>query len=459
MAQDSESALPYNPRDKQSIIEYASLLMGSTLREHVDVDSIPSTKKRRGIFGNAVEKYYFMYDLNSDSNPDFNEVGMELKTTPLIRRKKGQYSAKERLVITNINYMNVVNEQFETSALLHKASDILLISYLYEKEKDPLDYIIEVVAEWGLPEEDLDVIKRDWETVVDKVRQGKAHEISGSDTLYLEACTKAADSSVRRSQPFSDIPAKPRAWALKASYMTAVQNKLRDNLQRIKRAPGEEELDELALIRKRFAPYFGKTLMELAEAFDLVHDGIRTPKALTALIVKHILDIDEDAKVELFEKAGIKPKAIRLRKNGRPKEAMSFPRFDYYELAEREFEESDFYRYLQRKYLFVIFGEVGKEDYRLRDVAFWQMPDDDLEEARRCYELMRERVKAGRAEESVKSTENRCCHVRPHGQSAADTLPAPPDGRPVTKKCFWLNQGYLQQEISRILLDSPESRS
>lgn len=459
MKQDSGTDLPYNPRDKKSIIEYASLLMGSTLREHVDVDSIPSTKKRRGTFGNAVEKYYFMYDLNSDSNPDFNEVGMELKTTPLVRRKKGQFSAKERLVITNINYMNVVDEQFETSTLMHKASDVLLISYLYEKEKDPLDYTIEVVAEWGLPEEDLDVIKRDWETVVEKVRQGKAHEISGSDTLYLEACTKAADSSVRRPQPFSDIPAKPRAWALKASFMTAVQNKLRDNLQQIKRTPGEEELGELALIRKRFAPYSGMTLVELAERFDLVHEGIRTPKSLTALIVKHILDIDEDAKIDLFEKAGIKSKAIRLRKNGRPKEAMSFPRFDYYELVEREFEDSDFYRYLQRKYLFVIFAEDDEEEYRLRDVAFWQMSDDDLDEARRCYELMRERVKSGHAEESVKSTENRCCHVRPHGRNAADTLPAPPDGRPVTKKCSWLNQDYLQKEISRILHDSSESRS
>lgn len=217
----AEKKLPYNPTDKESIIEYAQVLIGSTLRNHIEAEAIDDPHRRKGSFGNAVEEYYFMYGPNSDSEPDFAEVGLELKTTPLEKNKRGEYSAKERLVLSMIDYMNVVDETFETSSVLHKAEDILLISYLYDKDKDPLDYTIEVVSEWGIPEEDLPIIKKDWETVVDKVREGKAHEISGSDTLYLEACTKAANSSARRRQPFSSALAKPRAWALKASYMTA----------------------------------------------------------------------------------------------------------------------------------------------------------------------------------------------------------------------------------------------
>ncbi|NPD30390.1 DNA mismatch repair protein [Eggerthellaceae bacterium zg-1084] len=443
-------SLPYDPSDADSIMEYASLLMGSTLREHVDVSEIADPKQRKGSFGNAVEHYYFHYNLNSDSNPDFAEVGMELKCTPLKLNKKGEFLAKERLVITMANYMDVVNETWETSTLLHKASDILLISYLYEKEKDPLDYEIVVAARWGLPEEDMPVFKQDWETIVGKVRAGKAHEISGSDTLYLEACTKASDSSKRRQQPFSDIPAKPRAWALKASYMTAVQNSLINSFSPIVRNAGEEELPLIELVRNRFSTYFGTPERELGQKFGYLHEGQRAAKNLCALITKRILDVDENSKIEEFEKANIKPKTIRLKRNGRPKEAVSFPVFDYCALAETPFEESDFLEYLQMRYLFVIYREDEKENdlYLLSDVVFWQMGDEDLDEARKCYEEMQRRVIDGHAENSVKSTENRCCHVRPHGRNAADACMTP-YGIPVTKKCFWLNQDYLAKEIKK----------
>lgn len=127
-------------------------------------------------------------------------------------------SAKERLVIGMIDYMKVVDETFETSHLMEKAEDILLISYLWVPDTDPLDYrveLVEIVSMPGLPEGDLAQIKADWETVVNKICDGRAHELSGSDTLYLEACTKSSTSKTRRKQPYSSIPAKPRPWPLR----------------------------------------------------------------------------------------------------------------------------------------------------------------------------------------------------------------------------------------------------
>lgn len=273
--------------------------------------AIDDIRKNKGSFGNAVETHYFMLDLNSDFAPDFKEAGLELKTTPLKRGKGGSLVAKERLVLGMIDYMQVVHEEFETSHLMEKANDILLISYLWEPGADPLDYLVELVELVNLselPASDIAQIKADWEMVVDKVRAGRAHEISGSDTLYLEACTKAANSSVRRKQPYSDIEAKPRAWALKASFMTAMSNRLLEDVQPIQ---------------------------------------------------------------------------------------------------------------------------------RLED------------EAKRCYEEMRLQVVSGRAQDSVKSSENRCCHVRPHGRNANDVLPTP-QGEQVVKKCFWLNAQYLKGEILRL---------
>lgn len=446
---DSQNSLPYDKYSIESIVEYAQRLVGKTLREHVDVDSIADPRRRKGSFGNTLEERYFLLTINSDPRPDFHEVNLELKSTPLKRVRGGELVAKERLVITMVSYPEVVRETFETSHLVEKASDMLLVSYLWEAGEDPLDYVIEYAGRWGLPEEDMPQFKADWETVVTKVREGHAEDISSSDTLYLEACTKSADSSKRTPQPFSDVPAKPRAWALKASYMTAVSGGLLASMEPIRRAASECGLDLLGLVRRRFEPYLGKTEEELAAEVGYAWPEGHAPKAITALITKRILGVDEKSKIAEFEKAGIKPKTIRLRRNGVPKEAVSFPAFDYVRLVETPFEDSDFCGYLQQRYLFVIYREGEGDIYRLSEVAFWQMPDADVEEARRCYEEMRRRVREGHADESVKSTENRCCHVRPHGRDSHDTCMTP-YGVPVVKKCFWLNPRYLAKVISKL---------
>lgn len=451
MAFSENTHVLYDRANADSIVSYAAQLVGKTLRETTGVQHIDSMATRKGTLGNAIEYYYFKFNPNSDPNPDFNEVGIELKTTPLKRTKKGDIVSKERLVLSMINYMEVVNETWETSAVIKKSSKILLLSYLYDPDLDPVDYEFYLAELWSIPEEDLYTIRRDWETVVDKIRRGLAHEISSGDTLYLEACTKAANSEVRRPQPFSDIPAKPRAWALKQSYMTTVTKKLLD-AQGIARDEKQRELSLRELVEQRFDEYVGYTEDDLGHMFGLLGKGKKKPKGLCALITKRILGVDPDSKILEFEKAGIKTKTMRIKCNGVPKESISFPVFDYFELVETEFEDSAFLEYLEQKYLLVIYREDSdmRGEYHLDSVMFWQMPEHDIPEAKRCYEMMRDRVRKGHAENSVKSTENRCCHVRPHGRNNEDTKMTP-YGVPVVKKCFWLNAKYIASELQRLI--------
>ena len=455
-----DKQLPYDPTDKQSIFYYATSLKGSTLRKTTGAEKLPGGKKNKGAFGNAVETYFFKLNQNSDSSADFKEAGLELKTTPLKQNKNGSLSAKERLSLGMIDYKEVVHETFEKSHLMQKAHDILLISYLWKPDENPLDHrieLVEMVSLSKLPKGDLAQIKTDWETIVNKVREGKAHEISGTDTLYLEAATKSSGSEKRREQPYSPIKAKPRAWALKASFMTAMSNRIIDRMQSIERADDEQNLTLIDLVRKRFEPYLGLTEEELGIRFGYLspNQNRRKPKNLCALITRKILGVSEDAKIEELEKAGAKPKTMRLRRNGTPKESMSFPRFDYFDLVRTPFEESNFAEYLSQTYLFVIYQEdpYTKDQYRLVDVAFWQMPESDIPEAKRCYEEMRGRVASGHAEQSVKSSENRCCHVRPHDTKTSKPIPTP-QGEPMKRKCFWLNAQYLKTEVSRIRKNS-----
>ena len=46
-----------------------------------------------------------------------------------------------------------------------------------------------------------------------------------------------------------------------------------------------------------------------------------------------------------------------------------------------------------------------------------------------------------------KQTENRVAHVRPKARDSKDTYPLP-DGREMTKQCFWFNNSYVQGIIN-----------
>ena len=93
-----------------------------------------------------MEEKYFHYQCNSDSDADFKEAGVELKVTPYKVNKDGKQVAKERVSLTMINYMDVVNETFYNSHLWKKCGLILFIWYQYNgKDASPFNQSIDYV--------------------------------------------------------------------------------------------------------------------------------------------------------------------------------------------------------------------------------------------------------------------------------------------------------------------------
>ncbi len=185
-------SMSYDKNSKHSILKFAKKLEGSTLRVSCSKSIIDGNYSGKGSFGQNLEKFYFLYSPNSDSKADFEEVGLELKTSPIKKLKNNQYRSKERLVLNIINYLEVVNQEFKTSSFWKKNANLLLVFYLYEAEKNNLDYLIKLVDEWSFPALDLKIIKQDWQLIKSKIAEGKAHELSEGDTFYLGACTKGS---------------------------------------------------------------------------------------------------------------------------------------------------------------------------------------------------------------------------------------------------------------------------
>lgn len=457
----------YDIHSADSIIEYAKKLKNKTLRIACNVEFDEYKKVDKGGYGKTTEKYYFEYEPNSDSEPDFKEAGIELKCSPLKILKNGEFRSKERLVLNIINYLNVHKEEFETSSFWKKNAHLLLIFYLHERDKNLLDYLIKLVDDWKYPDQDLKIIKHDWETINKKIKEGKAHELSEGDTFYLGACTKGSTAAKSyRKQPFNKEKAKQRAYSLKQGYVNhiiacisqeekAVYGKIIKQPEILNSGKNIEQV-----VIDQFANFYGKTPQEIEKHFGL--DLNKKSKNYFASLTKKILGLELNQKIEEFEKAEIQVKSIRIKeKNDLPKEHISFNNFKYNKIANVNWEESQFKSKLEKKFLFV-FYKITNNGLILDKVRFWNMSNTDLEEVREVWKKTKQLVKTGKIVKKVKGnirytyfpskTEHRISHVRPKAKNSNDCYPLPVKDKltqatKYTKHCFWLNASYIRDEI------------
>lgn len=469
-----DNSIEYDRTDPISIEAYSQKMVGKTFREISEEDDarqmilregkspygtsdVTEAKRNKGNLGQIIEEKFFHYPCNSDSRADFFEAGVELKVSPYRVNQNGTLSAKERLILTMIDYFQVVNETFEGSHFWNKSRLILLVYYQYKKEiKYNLDYKIGYCRLFTPPEQDVKIIRHDYYIIVSKIKAGKAHELSEGDTLYLGAAPKASTSQDRRKQPFSDEPAKPRAFAFKNSYMTYVLNNYivpgKATYEPIVQDGSVDSFEDYVV--EKINRYGGYSVNDLCKMFDL--ESEKKPKNLEAMLAYRILGIKGNH-AEEFEKANIVIKTIRIGKNNRIKESMSFPAFRFKELVKEEWEDSIFGNYLREtRFLFVVYKYDTNNVLRLKGCQFWNIPYDDLEtEVRSVWEKTKQVIKDGlqvvlvngkRKNNFPKSSENAVCHVRPHAQNNRDTYELP-DGRPYPKQCFWLNNSYIYDQI------------
>ena len=467
----------YDETDPVSIEKYARNLVGKTFADVCRHDDITKTmvvreplnyevkhenKKRKGGLGELIEERFFHYQTNNDARPDFAKAGVELKVTPYKQNKNGTLVAKERLILTMIDYFSVVDEKFEDSHMWKKARLILLVYYLYQQEiKNRLDYRIGYVKLFTPPEQDIKIIEHDFDVIVEKIKNGKAHELSEGDTLYLGAAPKAATSKDRRKQPFSDELAKPRAFAFKSSYMTYVLNNYiipgKNTYEPIVKGNAEDSFEDYVV--RKIDAYCDWSVSDLCNKFHIEYQ--KKPKNLEAMLAYRMLGIKGNH-AEEFEKANVVVKTIRVEKNNKIRQNMSFPTFKFKELVEEEWEDSTFGNYLREtRFLFVVYKYDQQGNLRLRGCQFWNIPYDDLEgNVKNVWEKTQKVLRDGLQMEKKngrnynnfpKASENPVCHVRPHGKDAKDTDELP-DGRMYSKQCFWLNNSYVLSQLDKKLI-------
>jgi DNA mismatch repair protein MutH len=474
-------------QSKEELFEVAASSIGKTIGTY-DTRKRLVAGKGKGKIGLVIEEGLFHHAADGKQEPDFANLGIELKVTGYKWvNKNTQVSAKERLVITMLDYFNDPKKSFYQSNVYHKINQMLLMLYEYENLKMEYEFILTNYFYYEfekISDVDKNIIIDDYQKIIDKIRSNKAHEISEGDTFYLSACTKGANrmSTIR----LNGIDVMKRAYALKPSYMTYFMRSNifnngdnRESFIKDIRALNDNNLENL--IYKAFEPYKNMSLTEI-DYLSNIQVNRTNNKQYLRNYVSRMMNVDESNlnNLDEFLKANIQIKTIRVSSRGRIKESMSFPSFDFKELSVETWEESETRNLFENsKFLFVIFDEVDdqRKEYRFRKVKLWNVPINVLDKNIKDVWQKTKNILNNQLVINIKNNSfynnfpsarnNSVAHVRPHGIDRNDVNELPKSCQIVidssdmtrspndfmirhvyTKQSFWLNNSYIESVIN-----------
>ena len=464
--------LPYDNKDIASIFNYSKQLIHKCLRDFAPDAEEP---KGKGRMGQSVEKLFFKYDINNNPDPDFAFAKAELKSTPLKESTKGHdLLIKERPVCSMINYTEDWNKSFEQSHFYKKCLVMLIMFYLHQNNVSTLDMPFIFAVLWKIPEKDLLIIRQDYDTIIKKIRSGKAELLSEGDTMYFGACRKGQKQDSLVMQHGSNVGAPKRAWSLKTTYMRVVLDDVKKNNvdgaycnfdihhKGLEELFSKEELRQHTVdevLEERFRPYIGLTYTDLCTKLGINPIKAKSKYFVIANAIASNKKIGNVNTSEEFVKSGLTLKTIRINKNGRIKESMSFENIDYQEVYDcEEWTDSRLYELFTSRFLFVIYRETDRilhlpngnteSEYQLDKVTLWTMPQADLDVAKEYWESIRECIKQDHISPkyfwSIK--DKRHFHVRPKASLAKDLVDTP-HGTKTKKYCYWFNASYVKNII------------
>lgn len=446
---ESQELFSYDDSDLKSMYEYSKRILDKSLEQIISeydkncyksrddylnkkiVNNSSEVKqkfdeKNKGKVGQIIEKCFYGYNLNNKKTADFTDIPLEIKVTPYVSTKKKSkiekncsnntpeitLKAKERLSLCMINYKNYKKVKFEESPLYEKCKNIIILFYKHVSKENILKSTINYIGFYDWLNEDLPQIKRDYETISNKILEGKAHTISESDTTYLAASVKGQNGNCLTKQRFGVIPAKPRCWSLKPKYLNYLLNNKFKNLQheRNKKLYGyvstipkiTSQFESIAkndkekskpfedLIVEKFQPHFGKTLDNLLEEFKIRENS----KNKANLLIRKILNLKENIELsEEFQKSNMLLRVIRVKPNLLPKEDSPFKVFRFKTLyKEKKWKQSQVYTEIyQKRIMFVLFvqDDSQQDKYILKHVFFWGFPEQLEDGLKRDWESVK----------------------------------------------------------------------
>lgn len=180
----------------------------------------PDLVRAKGWVGMLVERGLGA-TAGSRPTPDFEGLGVELKTLPVSPRGL----PRESTFVTSLVPRAVLSEPWATSAPRRKLARVLWVPVEGSPSIAVADRKLGYPLLWSPTAEDDQVLSEDWAEFQRITAEGWLDTLTAHRGEYLQVRPKAADASVRRWTPDPDgteTPALPRGFYLRARFTARI---------------------------------------------------------------------------------------------------------------------------------------------------------------------------------------------------------------------------------------------
>ena len=189
-------------RNEAKLMAHAKKLEGlrfseiSTLIGRLDETHRKHTK---GVAAKVIETEYFGIPTNSSEAPDFENLGVELKVSPLrYIERLHLYTTKERNVIKMVNYNEIAeNAKWTQTKVKKKLNRVLFVLYVHDNLVNAWDWKVVKVFLWSPSKAQSKLIQSDYDIMRENVLAG--NNLREGDHTFFATCPKHGGGYLKNS--------------------------------------------------------------------------------------------------------------------------------------------------------------------------------------------------------------------------------------------------------------------
>ncbi|MFC4281496.1 DNA mismatch repair endonuclease MutH [Thalassotalea piscium] len=207
------------PENEQILLKRAQALSGLTLGEiaaQVGIKVPKNLTKEKGWIGLLLE-HVLGASAGSKPEPDFPELGIELKSLPINHLGK----PLETTFVCVAPLIGLTGVVWQNSHLKNKLARVLWVPVISERHIPVAERIVATPFIWSPSVEQEQQLAQDWQELTDMIVLGKVEQINGKHGDILQLRPKAANASAKtkafnhKGEPFLTLP---RGFYLKTAF-------------------------------------------------------------------------------------------------------------------------------------------------------------------------------------------------------------------------------------------------
>lgn len=216
------------PRNLQELLQRCQQITDKSvgyLAREMNLAVPPDLLHAKGWVGQLIEAFLGA-EAGSKALPDFPKLGIELKTIPINSHGKPLESTYVCTVQSNDDML-----AWRDSWVYKKLKHVLWVPCIADSHLPIEHRIIKAPRLWNMDEVTEDILRTDWEELMDMLQLGYAKELTAKFGTYLHIRPKAANSSILINYTDAEGNATkivPKGFYLRPSFTMEILSR-RDN--------------------------------------------------------------------------------------------------------------------------------------------------------------------------------------------------------------------------------------